>query len=506
MTARASLVLLIATLSACGTHIAPRPTPTPAPSTLDVAKATATCERIWQEELLRPIDRGPGSGLDGCLQEQRGGRGEAQIRAEVKASKEWAEVHRPKPVPTVRPGRVFLCGDHGLCDGAGRHYYGGVNIFWAAWGLKNDKVRLDAALQDVAPGKHDLARVFGHITGPSPWWDDRHHDLTQPGAVDNLGATMDYLRASGLRTWLVVFADVSYSKPVRSTIVDNVIAILRSRLDETFLVEIVNEGLALKPTPFPLAEAQEYASRIKAAFPATLVVVTSPASESCADLRAVSVGDLSAPHYSRSTSGTKGVWTPSTQPWMGDTQPRFCGGRVTLDGESIGIGSSVNSDNDPVRLAMARAVGAGAGNTGDILQSAAGVYGRVAFKDQPGFMEAQEAVRQMRALINTKPDLADWSRGKSTDGPWGVRDFPVDKLGIKGTLSRFYCAWRGQDSWCAALDVRATTTLTAKGGVAVSVRPGQAALTEVDGRRLSAGQSFTLTPATPGAVVIGSAP
>jgi hypothetical protein len=85
-----------------------------------------------------------------------------------------------------------------------------------------------------------------------------------------------------------------------------------------------------------------------------------------------------------------------------------------------------------------------------------------------------------------------------------VRDFPNDHAGLKGTIDRLYCAWRGAESWCAGLDVRATTTLTAKQAMHVSVRSSAAALTEIRAADLSAGQSITVGPETPGVVVVGT--
>jgi hypothetical protein len=493
-------LVTVCLLSACGVS---RPPVVTLPGGPDrTAEFTATCRSVYLSELLREPDAG---GLEGCINQARGGKTKDGLIAWIRTSAEYIALHTAPPVPPIRPGQVTFCGAHGLCDAAGRHYYGGATLFWAAWGYAHDRARLDEAMKDLAPGAHDFARILGHVTGPSPYWDDRHHDLTQPGAVEQLGATVDYLADHGLRTWFALFGDVSYTPAIRSQIVDASILVLKARQSKLMLVEVVNEGLALKPVQFPLLEAQGYARRIASALPGTLVVVTSPKSETCADLQAVALGNVSAPHFSRSMTGTKGAWTPPAQPWMGDTQPRWCGGRVTVDGEPIGIGSSVSSDNDRTRLAMAPAVGAAGGLSAHVLHSTpAGVYGRVAFHDQPGWMAAQESVRQMRALINKSPDLQDWARGGSSDGPWTVRDLPNDKAGIKGTVDRLYCTWRGAESWCAALDVRATTTLTAKQPMHVSVHDGAAALTEVLARDVNAGESITLTPATPGAVVIGT--
>ncbi len=489
--------ILLLSLAGCLTP-SPRPQPVPGPDR--TKEFSDTCTDVYLTELHRAPDAG---GLIGCISQARGGKTKDDLIAWIRTSAEYIALHTKPP---IRSGLVTFCGDHGLCDGGGRHYFGGASLFWAPWGFSNDKPRLDAAMTDLGPGKHDFARIIAHITGPDPWWADRHNDLTRPGMVEALGGTVDYLADHALRSWVVLFGDVSYSPTVRSQIVNAAIPVLKARQAKVFLVEVVNEGLALKPTQFPLAEAQGYAGRIAAALPGTLVVVTSPASETCSDLRAVALGSVSAPHFSRSMAGTKGVWTPPSQPWMGDTQPRWCGGRVTLSGEPIGIGSSVSSDNDPTRLAMEPAVGAASGLAGHVLHSTpAGVYGRVAFREQAGWMESQEAVRQMRALINTKPDVQDWSRGGSTAGPWTVRDFPNDHAGIAGTIDRLYCSWRGAESWCAGLDVRATTTLTAKQSMHVSVRSGASATTEIRAIDLSAGQSFTVDSSTPGVVIVGSA-
>jgi hypothetical protein len=126
------------------------------------------------------------------------------------------------------------------------------------------------------------------------------------------------------------------------------------------------------------------------------------------------------------------------------------------------------------------------------------------FSDIPNLADILEAGRQARALLNTFPDLQDWTRGKSTDGPFAVKDFPDDSRGFKGTVDRVYCSWSGPRSLCVPVNVKATTTFTAKAAMHVSIRHARRALEELRAVDLAAGQSFTLGTDTAGAALVGT--
>jgi hypothetical protein len=380
-----------------------------------------------------------------------------------------------------------------------------------------DKGKLDRNTDALAPGQFDYVRSICHVIDPPEFWGQRANDLTVSANVMALGEYLDYLyQTKGLRCQTTIFGDVSYTPAIRSQIVDSVINVLRTRQDSVFSVEIVNEGESLKPTAFPLQEAKDYALRVKHALP-NLCFVTSPQGDLC-DAQQRVAGGLGVsgiePHFSRLTTGTKGVWTPATQPWMGDG--RFCSnvGPLLISGEPIGPYSSVNSDSDPVRLATMILVGGVGGLCADVFHSGPGVRGQddpargipPDIGGIPNLSEILEAERQARSLLNQFPNLQDWARGKSTDGPYTVQTWPNDSTGVKGTLDRFYSSWSGQDALSVAVDVRAVSTFTAKNACQASVRNNRRALDEIAHYRLNAGQSFTIGPETPGAVVVTSAP
>jgi hypothetical protein len=99
-----------------------------------------------------------------------------------------------------------------------------------------------------------------------------------------------------------------------------------------------------------------------------------------------------------------------------------------------------------------------------------------------------------RALFPS--DAPNWTRGGSKDGP-----FDCSTLGSNGTLDRLYCSWNGSRARCAAVNVRKATVLTARQPMTASVHD------TLDGRlvlkaTLLKGQSMTLLPDVPGAVVV----
>jgi hypothetical protein len=427
----------------------------------------------------------------------------------------------PQPPTPIEPGKArtgipHVVGAHGVGDDQGSHYYGGATLMWGPWAYRVDPGKLDRNLDTLAPGQLDWIRPIGHVIEPSDFWGPRANDLTVAGNVQQLGAYIDhcYVR-NGLRQHLTIFGDVSYTPAIRSGIVDSVIEMLRSRLDRLFCIEVVNEAELLKPTSFPVTEAKDYAKRLKAAFSSTLVFVSSPNGDLCPAQQTIA-GDTGTsgiePHFSRSQGGTKGVWTPVTQPWMGDG--RFCShvGPLIINGEPIGPNSSGNQDTDPTRLATMILVGGVGGLCSDCFHTGTGVRGiddpargiPADFSGIPNLSDILEAERQARALLNQFPDMPDWSRGSSTDGPFTIHEWPNDSTGVKGTIDRAYSSWSGANSLTACCNIRSTTTFTAKKAMHVSVRHARRALDEIVSIDLAAGQSFTLDASTPGAAIVGT--
>jgi hypothetical protein len=423
----------------------------------------------------------------------------------------------PPPEPgKARTGIVHVEGAHGTADDQGRHYFGGTTLFWGPWAYRMDRGKLHTNLTTLAPGQLDFIRPLCHVIEPADFWGPRANDLTVPDNVVKLGDYVDECYSEfGLRQHLTIFGDTSYTRPIRSKIVDDVIAIMRPRLERIFCFEVVNEAELLKPTPFPVDEAKEYAVRLKQAFPQSLVFVSSPVGDLC-DAQQRIAGDTGSsgigPHYSRSTTGTKGVWTPVTQPWMGDG--RFCShvGPLIVSGEPIGPNSSGTADSDPTRLATMILVGGVGGLCADVFHTGTGVRGiddpargiPADFSGIPNLAEILEAERQARALLNQFPDMPDWSRGSSTDGPFTIKTWPDDSHGVKGTLDRAYSSWSGAHSLTACCNIHDTTTFTAKKAMHVSVRHARRALDEIVSIDLAAGQSFTLDASTPGAAIVGT--
>jgi hypothetical protein len=386
---------------------------------------------------------------------------------------------------------------------------------WGPWAYRVDPGKLDRNLDTLAPGHFDWIRPLCHVIEPADFWGPRANDLTVAGNVAQLGGYIDHCYTrNGLRQHLTIFGDVSYTPSIRSSIVDNVIAMLRPRMDRLFCIEVVNEAQLLKPTPFPVAEAKDYAVRIKAAL-GVLTFVSSPDGDLCPAQQTIA-GDTGTsgiePHFSRSQGGTKGVWTPMTQPWMGDG--RFCShvGPLIVSGEPIGPNSSGNSDSDPTRLATMILVGGVGGLCSDCFHTGTGVRGiddpargiPADFDGIPSLAQILESERQARALLNQFPDLQDWQRGSSTDGPFTIQTWPNDSTGVAGTLDRAYSSWSGANSLTACVNIRATTKFTAKKSMHVSVRHAARCLDEIVTVDLAAGQTFTLDASTPGATIVGT--
>jgi hypothetical protein len=84
--------------------------------------------------------------------------------------------------------------------------------------------------------------------------------------------------------------------------------------------------------------------------------------------------------------------------------------------EPIGPGSSVNTEQEPIRLVMAAAFAYSAKLPMYVFHSGAGVFGRTRFEDMPGIDRFGPLLRLL------PPDLANWERndGKEASAPFTV--------------------------------------------------------------------------------------
>ncbi|MBI2433432.1 MAG: hypothetical protein HYV26_11230, partial [Candidatus Hydrogenedentes bacterium] len=317
----------------------------------------------------------------------------------------------------------------GFVDDGGPFPALGASLFWAVWGFKQDRARLEENLETLAGHDVDFIRYFAQV-GPK-YWEDRTVDPHWPDYDEMLAGAIDLAYAHGLRTELTIFGgtDNTPDPASRRAFVERVCTIVRPRAEKVIFIEIANEyyhdsifGLGGEP------EIRTLAALVQSALP-NLVTLSAPRSdeEGCAlygptppapasplpsasSLQTtVSLGSI---HFSRDIHQAEGPWRPVRLPW---DYPPPCFPRAGVNNEPIGPGASVASDEDPTRLIAAAISTFLAGLPAYVYHSHAGIWGggqrshgEVNLLDHPTAAATLAGYARMKQLL--PPDVATWEK------------------------------------------------------------------------------------------------
>jgi hypothetical protein len=355
----------------------------------------------------------------------------------------------------------------------------GATLFWAPWGYKYERARLERELALLSGGGVDYIRVLGQVGAPDrpedswsdrpidPRWNDACGGSARAGcgSYDEVVAGLTDLAFDkyGLRVEWTVFGGTRFTPTPasRRALVDRLLAMSRGREHKIMHFEIANEfyhnGFE---GPEGLDELRALGRHMQDRT-AILVALSAPRGSDCAvmqRLHAGGVGDMVAEHFDRSDRGPAGEWAPIIGPW----KLQACGGLPPLrsSNEPIGPFSSVRAESDPLRLGMAAAVTYVSGVGAYVLHSGAGIrgggradrkLGRPAnIGDVPGIAAILRALQSVRRRLPA--DVANWERFDATAAnslitvqPPGTvvaaygahrKDrFVVTPVGIKGRLT-----------------------------------------------------------------------
>jgi hypothetical protein len=379
-----------------------------------------------------------------------------------------------------RHGPVRLV-DHSLEDDGGRFNALGASMFWAPWGYKLDRSRLESELQYLADRGFHYIRALGVVGDPvnPDSWDGREIDEAWPDYDAVIAGLTDlaYDRY-GLRVQWTLIGDGQVAvptEPERYALADRFLAMAASRRDKIILFEIANEyyqngfdgadGLAqLRALARYMSERTDI-----------LVAASAPTSADCGAVQEVyggDVADIATIHFSRTTDQADGVWRPSRMPW---DFAACTGVPVGANNEPIGPGSSVTSIDEVPPLAAAPLVTWVSGLPMHVFHSSAGVRGFEAFADMIGI----DAQHHLMALA--PGDLASWPRTEcgdaespfrcyARDGTTWVADAMWPELGNPtGGAVRVYTATSGDAFFTVAIGVRAELQLEALRALQVDV-------------------------------------
>lgn len=208
---------------ACGVNFKPPATNPPAPPVVTPPPIIVTppapvddptfpgqCRDIWDQELHRAIDP---AGLAGCLEQFRRGDTGEQVRAVVRASDEYKQLHAPPPPTPAAP----FAAESGALHVDGKVFRTAAGEVWS-WRGQSSFMLLARYLrgENIVPQLDqaralgtNVLRVFGRVFG-SGWPDftDFANPETDPQYAAKLGAFFDLVGAHGLR---VEFVPLTYA-------------------------------------------------------------------------------------------------------------------------------------------------------------------------------------------------------------------------------------------------------------------------------------------------------
>jgi hypothetical protein len=256
----------------------------------------------------------------------------------------WAE---KKPYE-IRQGLVRLNG-RTLYDDTGEFNALGATLMSAARWYKYDRARLDRELKTLQEGGFHYIRALGVVAWQNQEIDPRWSDYAQV-----IEGVTDYAYDNyGIRTQWTIFGDAQVIIPDRNEqrrLVEYFVRMSKGREHKIILFEIANEywqnGFGGDEGERAMVSFARYVNDN------TPILVATSAGGECENFNRINppgVTDVGIQHFDRDTSKTDGPWRPVRQPW----EYQACNGVPGSNNEPIGPGSSVATDDDPMRMAMA---------------------------------------------------------------------------------------------------------------------------------------------------------
>ena len=409
---------------------------------------------------------------------------------------------------TKRPARrgVVTLDGRAFKDADGPYLGVGASLFWASWGYQYDRPRLEANLRFLADHGVDYIRVLG-VVGPQSWTDRTAtaHELV---FRDTIGGLTDLAYDTyGLRIEWTIFGgpDTTPTAADRERLVRRFIDVLGPRAEKVQFIEIWNEAWGTGGDP---AETKRLASLVADATPFIVsTTAVAPMNEDGVDRWYRGSGaTLLSVHVNRAMGD--GGW----QHVRHACDPMLFWRGAWTSNEPIGQGSSVASDEDPLRLAMAAAYTWICNGASYVVHTGAGIRGGGVedrergrpsnIWDVPNIKSELNAIAALRALL--PPDLSNFA---FQDSKPTFPHYPFETAGIvplveQGDLLRAFAATHPDGRFVMMpIVAKVAVPFRARYPMHVAVHdPATGALRER--HDLEQGEVFTLQP-TPAAIVQG---
>ena len=323
-----------------------------------------------------------------------------------------------------RHGIVRACG-RALCDDGGPWPAVGASLFWGMWGYKFDRLRFEANLKFLADHGFDYIRVLGEVGGAP--WKDRVVDPGWPEYDRAVGEFTDLAyQKYGLRVEWCLFGgtDFSTTPVLREARIDRFARAIVGHEQGVLLVEIANEGWKNGfPGPDGRKELTALAARLgaklkEAGAKPLLRAITSPAATDV--YGGVEVATVHTPR-DRGDDG----WRPIHS--LSQYRDRVGMPPVITNDEPIGPGSSVNVENDPLKLVSQAIASYINGMAAYTYHTNAGIWGGGVSGQHRGpgdlwrLPQAREIAAGFKAMRGYVPaDIGAWtvSHAKTRDHPF----------------------------------------------------------------------------------------
>jgi hypothetical protein len=321
----------------------------------------------------------------------------------------------PLPLPEPRTGEVAL-NNHALVDDQGEFLGLGVSYFQALRRTKYDRDRYRSDLDFLARQGFNYMRTLSMVGWYPAWAGKEIAPVTfQNQNGQTIEAWSDYWQQLvdmidiayddyGIRTQLTIFADAQLmpDKQDRIAHMQQVLDHLAGREHKVMLLEVANEAWQ---NGFPgeqgVADLREFGAYLGDRTDVLVALSATPeiTNESLVNMYVGSAADIATEHFTRDIGTVEGGWLPVRDPYRVNS---IAGLPPASSNEPIGPGSSVSSENVPIRLLSAAAYAWMSGLSMYVFHSSAGVFGDVRFEDMAG-------VSQYRHLVDILPgDIANW--------------------------------------------------------------------------------------------------
>ena len=226
----------------------------------------------------------------------------------------------------------------------------------------------------------------------------------------------------GLRTEVVCFASadtVMTSDAARYAHLDGIIANIGGRDHKVIFIEVANEywqnGLTFD-------QVRAYGAYLNSRTGRLIALSASGGDDnSLSALYNGSAADIATEHFERDVWSEEGGWLPVRDCW---SVVGLAGVPPCTSNEPVGPGSSVNTENDPIKLVSAACFAWTAGLPGYVFHSTAGVAGDKRFENMSGPSDYKYVKSIMPAA------LASWNRN---DGLEAAAPFTVYCNGVANT-------------------------------------------------------------------------